>query len=162
MLFCDYEYREKILETLNISWADSLDALLTVCRIARVSEDLKLAAFFFSVRSRREYVLGPHWGIEAPLIRGRVSEHPWKLLENDSLEIPPPWKLSEDHFLHLLPLSSDLVFAAVTDVDRGGAPIFTAEAQDCWRSLQGIIPRKDFDLSPAAASSRALSADGNQ
>lgn len=149
MIFCDPEYREETLRTLNISWADSLDALLTICRTTVKRESVELAGFFFSVHTKEEYVLGPHWGIESPFIRGGYHEKPWsKARDGFGHSIPAPYLLSSQESLHLLPLSEDLIFAAITGKEDFFVPLFSGGEFRCWNNLRKIIPSKSFDLSP--------------
>ena len=68
MLFCDREYYE-CCSSLPTARPDSWEIMLSLCRCAVEHDGWLLAAFFLPVEVKREYVLGPHWGVKAPFIR---------------------------------------------------------------------------------------------
>lgn len=152
MLFCDDEYRRRLLSDLKVPWADYWEALLSLSKTAVDHDGWDLAGFFFLVEARGEYVLGPHWIADsfgkAPFIR-RNSEHPsWLPLKGRDQVSPQGWirePADADGTLWewAMALDEKLLFYGIA----GDLAILGSETS-CWRRLEKLIGHPRPDLSP--------------
>ena len=99
MLFCDPEYYDSLRPILSAPSPPNVwEVMSALCRCAVEHDSWRLAAFFLPVDFRREYVLGPHWGMKAPFIRLSYSSLA------DSGRIAGPVADGSQEGVHLLPL----------------------------------------------------------